>query len=386
MVPRAPRRSSPDTPRHRPPPADEHRDRPRFLRRRRRSGAVRHRVRAHVSRWPPLHTTFFDSRPVRRAPSARARADLAAPARYLAHSIALPLAVPAVCRVLLGDQGRGRPRAEQFDRLLEGRSNEGGCGPSFRTCTRRCATRGTSRRYLSQSSYPAPAKAAARLVATGDAALGSVDGATAGRRSLRSPGRSPERIERTWRREVDAVIYPPVRVDEIPLGTRDDGFLLIAARLLAYRRVDVAVRACTATRARAHRRRRGSGETHRLEALAGPSVTFRGHVDRQELLDLFTRCHAYLTPGIEDFGIAPCRGDGRRQACDRLREWWCHRNGRRWCHRHPRGTAGAGSASRMPSYRSTTSASIRLSSGSGLAALTRRAFGPSGTRSSTAAG
>ena len=46
-------------------------------------------------------------------------------------------------------------------------------------------------------------------------------------------------------------------------------------------------------------------ERRRLEALAGPSVTFLGHVDRQALLDLFTRCHAFLTPGIEDFGIAP---------------------------------------------------------------------------------
>jgi glycosyltransferase involved in cell wall biosynthesis len=39
--------------------------------------------------------------------------------------------------------------------------------------------------------------------------------------------------------------------------------------------------------------------------LAGPSVTFLGHVDRQAVLDLFASCHAYLTPGIEDFGIAP---------------------------------------------------------------------------------
>ena len=84
----------------------------------------------------------------------------------------------------------------------------------------------------------------------------------------------------------------------------DDGFLLVAARLLAYRR----------------RRPRGAGgdparprlvvvgegpERARLESIAGPSVRFLGHVDRPTLVDLFERCRAYLVPGVEDFGIAP---------------------------------------------------------------------------------
>jgi glycosyltransferase involved in cell wall biosynthesis len=39
--------------------------------------------------------------------------------------------------------------------------------------------------------------------------------------------------------------------------------------------------------------------------MAGPTVRFLGHVDRPTLVDLFARCHAYLAPGVEDFGIAP---------------------------------------------------------------------------------
>jgi glycosyltransferase involved in cell wall biosynthesis len=46
-------------------------------------------------------------------------------------------------------------------------------------------------------------------------------------------------------------------------------------------------------------------ERARLEAMAGPTVRFLGHLPRGELLDLFGRCHAYLLPGVEDFGIAP---------------------------------------------------------------------------------
>ena len=79
---------------------------------------------------------------------------------------------------------------------------------------------------------------------------------------------------------MDAVIYPPVRVDEIPFTGRDDGFLLVAARLLAYRRIDVAVRACTALGRELIVVGEGP-ERRRLEALAGPSVTFLGHVDRR---------------------------------------------------------------------------------------------------------
>jgi glycosyltransferase involved in cell wall biosynthesis len=112
-----------------------------------------------------------------------------------------------------------------------------------------------------------------------------------------------ERIRRLWRRDAE-VIHPPVDVDGVPLGTRDDGYLLVAARLLAYRRIDLAVAAATATG-------RdlvvvGDGpEGARLRAAAGPTVRFLGTVDRPTLVDLFGRCHAYLVPGVEDFGIAP---------------------------------------------------------------------------------
>jgi glycosyltransferase involved in cell wall biosynthesis len=113
-----------------------------------------------------------------------------------------------------------------------------------------------------------------------------------------------ERIERSWKREVDAVIYPPVDVDEIPVSTTDDGYFLVAARLLAYRRIDLAVRACT--RLGLPLVVVGDGpELRRLKEISGQSVTFLGHVERPVLLDLFGRCHAYLLPGAEDFGIAP---------------------------------------------------------------------------------
>src|SRR5262245_32224968 len=113
-----------------------------------------------------------------------------------------------------------------------------------------------------------------------------------------------DRITRSWGRPVDDVIYPPVDTALFTQSSTDDGFLLVAARLLAYRRIDLAVDAAT----RLGRRLVVVGEgpeLARLEAAAGPTVSFVGKLERAELVDLFRRCHAYLLPGVEDFGIAP---------------------------------------------------------------------------------
>jgi glycosyltransferase involved in cell wall biosynthesis len=112
-----------------------------------------------------------------------------------------------------------------------------------------------------------------------------------------------ERIRRFWGRDAE-VIHPPVVMDDIAVSYRDDGYLLIAARMLAYRRLDLAVDACS--RLGRELVVVGDGpERKRLESRAGPKVRFVGSVDRPALLNLFSRCHAYLVPGVEDFGIAP---------------------------------------------------------------------------------
>jgi glycosyltransferase involved in cell wall biosynthesis len=112
-----------------------------------------------------------------------------------------------------------------------------------------------------------------------------------------------DRIRKTWGRDSE-VIYPPVDTDEIQISTRDDGYLLVAARMLAYRRLDLVVEACRSLDQRLVIVGDGP-ERQRLEAMAGPATTFLGHVTRPQLLDLIAGASAYVVPGIEDFGIAP---------------------------------------------------------------------------------
>jgi glycosyltransferase involved in cell wall biosynthesis len=156
--------------------------------------------------------------------------------------------------------------------------------------------------YLDRSSFALPARLGARVLRP---LLRRWDRSTAGRPDVvvAISRTVQDRIRQLWGRDSE-VLYPPVDVDEIAPSADDDGYLLIAARMLAYRRIDLAVQA--ATRLGRDLVLVGDGpERRRLEALAGPTVRFLGHLDRAALVDLIRRCHAYLVPGIEDFGIAP---------------------------------------------------------------------------------
>jgi glycosyltransferase involved in cell wall biosynthesis len=110
------------------------------------------------------------------------------------------------------------------------------------------------------------------------------------------------RIWRTYRRESE-VIYPPVAVDSFCWQPHED-YYLVVSELVAYKRVDAAVRVFS------HTGRRllvaGDGPEHRsLRAIAKPNVQFLGRVPDPELRELYSRCRAFLLPGEEDFGITP---------------------------------------------------------------------------------
>jgi len=112
------------------------------------------------------------------------------------------------------------------------------------------------------------------------------------------------RIRRHYRRDAE-VVYPPVDVDRIqPNGLPPEDFYLVVARLVPYKRVDLAVRAASRLGRRLVVVGDGS-ERRRLEALAGPTVEFLGRRGDDEVADLLARCRAFLFPGWEDFGIAP---------------------------------------------------------------------------------
>ena len=112
-----------------------------------------------------------------------------------------------------------------------------------------------------------------------------------------------ERIARCYGRRA-VVIPPPIDVDRFHIaGTDGDGYLIVA-RLVAYKRIDLAIEACNQLRRRLTIIGDGP-DRPRLEALAGPTVTLLGRQSDAVVNDAAAACRALLFPGEEDFGIAP---------------------------------------------------------------------------------
>jgi glycosyltransferase involved in cell wall biosynthesis len=111
------------------------------------------------------------------------------------------------------------------------------------------------------------------------------------------------RIRKYYGRDAD-LIPPPVDTASIPVGTTQGDNYLVVSRLIPYKKIDLAVAACT--RLGVPLDIIGEGRDRaRLEALAGPTVRFLGHVSDDDVHAALGACRAFLFPGEEDFGIAP---------------------------------------------------------------------------------
>lgn len=122
------------------------------------------------------------------------------------------------------------------------------------------------------------------------------------------------RIRKFYHRDVAAVIYPPVETTKFqPAGPAEIGdHFLVVSRLLGYKRLDLAVEACT--RRNLPLRVVGIGpDLARLKRLAGPTIQFLGRLPDEQVAREMARCKALIFPGEEDFGITPveCMASGR---------------------------------------------------------------------------
>jgi glycosyltransferase involved in cell wall biosynthesis len=112
------------------------------------------------------------------------------------------------------------------------------------------------------------------------------------------------RIARFYERD-STIIYPPVDIERFcPSAEPSGDYFLIVSRLIPYKRIDLAVRACSELGAPLIVGGEGRDRAA-LEAAAGPTVRFVGHVPDEELGELMAHCRAFIFPGYEDFGITP---------------------------------------------------------------------------------
>ncbi len=112
-----------------------------------------------------------------------------------------------------------------------------------------------------------------------------------------------ERIRRNYGR-ASVVIHPPVDVDYPPPVAKPDEFYLVVSELVHYKRVELAVDACT----RLGRPLVVIGTGPMLADLggrAGSCVRLLGWQSDEMVRDHLRRCRALLFCGEEDFGLTP---------------------------------------------------------------------------------
>jgi len=121
-----------------------------------------------------------------------------------------------------------------------------------------------------------------------------------------------QRIEQCYQRSA-VIVHPPVETDRFScLHSSPEPYFLVVSRLVPYKRIDIAVEACS--KLGLNLIVIGDGpDRARLESLAGPSVKFLGRMSDAEVTHYMQRCRALLFPGLEDFGITPLEAN----ACGR---------------------------------------------------------------------
>jgi glycosyltransferase involved in cell wall biosynthesis len=112
-----------------------------------------------------------------------------------------------------------------------------------------------------------------------------------------------DRIKKIYGREAH-VIPPPIEVNRFHMSTEIDDYYLVLARLMPYKRIDLAIEACK----RLNRRLIVIGDgpdRARLEKMADDRIEFLGRQPDKIVNYYAARCRALLFPGEEDFGMAP---------------------------------------------------------------------------------
>ena len=157
-------------------------------------------------------------------------------------------------------------------------------------------------RYVERSHLGPMARLAARPVAR---LLRIWDVRTARRvdRFIANSSVVADRIQRHWHRE-SVVVPPPVDIHRFRADRPPGDFALVVSRLISYKRIDLAVQACTAMGIPLVVVGEGP-DSDAFRTLAGPTVRFTGRLTDPETAELFERCRVFILPGEEDFGITP---------------------------------------------------------------------------------
>jgi glycosyltransferase involved in cell wall biosynthesis len=112
------------------------------------------------------------------------------------------------------------------------------------------------------------------------------------------------RIRHYYGRDAD-VLPCPVDVDRFHVGAGRGDYFVVVARLLAYKNVQLAIRACARAGVALHVVGTGPYEPALRALAAGTATHFHGYLDDAAVDALIGDARAAILPGEEDFGLVP---------------------------------------------------------------------------------
>lgn len=112
-----------------------------------------------------------------------------------------------------------------------------------------------------------------------------------------------KQIENAYGRE-SKVIYPFADLSRFNRPRAPGKNYLMVGAFAPYKRIDIAIEAFN--RLKLPLLIVGGGQDEeKLRKLAGPTIEFMGQLSNDAITDLYSRCKAFVFPGLEDFGITP---------------------------------------------------------------------------------
>lgn len=111
------------------------------------------------------------------------------------------------------------------------------------------------------------------------------------------------RIRKYYKKEAK-VIYPPVDTHLIKPKKDNTGYFIIISRLVSYKKIDLAIKACNMLKLPLIII--GDGAVKKsLEKMAGSTIEFLGWQNDENKIEYLRNARALIFPGEEDFGIVP---------------------------------------------------------------------------------
>lgn len=113
-----------------------------------------------------------------------------------------------------------------------------------------------------------------------------------------------QRIKKYYGRP-SIVLYPPVDMSRFDVKkSTDKGYFLVVSRLIPYKHIELAVKACTKLGHKLVVVGDGS-ERVNLQSIAGSNIEFTGALDDEKVTEYYQNCKAFIFSAEEDFGITP---------------------------------------------------------------------------------